>query len=76
MQTIERDDLEAVTGGGGVAPLSGDVTQQINTNWGGTQNITNVPPPKPVSPLRYQQLRDNPALRFGPPPYKPMPIRR
>jgi hypothetical protein len=76
MQTIELLDLEHVTGGGGIAPLSGDVNQQIITNWGGTQNITTTPPPKPVSPLRFQQLRDNPALRFGPPPYKPMPIRR
>ncbi len=76
MQTIQLRDLESVTGGGGVAPLSGDVNQQIITNWGGTQNIYQPPQPKPVSPLRFQQLRDNPALRFGPPPYKPMPIRR
>ena len=44
MQTIQLDDLEAVTGGGGVAPLSGDVTRQINTNWGGTQIINPAPP--------------------------------
>ncbi len=75
IQIISSVDLVHVTGGaGGVGPLSGDVNQQINTNWGGTQIIN--PPVERPSPLRFEQLRQNPQLRFGPPPYKPMPIRR
>jgi len=72
-QTLTSVDLSTVTGGGNM-PLGGNVTQQINTNWGGTQVIN--PPAPPPSPLRFEQLRQNPQLRFGPPPYKPMPIRR
>jgi hypothetical protein len=76
MKTIDNHDLETVTGGAGGMPLSGDVNQQIITNaWGGTQNIYQPQVAPKVSPYRFQQLRDNPALRFGPPPYKPMPIR-
>ncbi|HEU0033081.1 MAG TPA: hypothetical protein VFQ53_20755 [Kofleriaceae bacterium] len=71
--SLPLDDLERVCGGAGGMPLSGDVTQQINTNWGGTQIINPAPPP--VSPYRFEQLRQNPQLRFGPPPYKPMPRR-
>ena len=41
-------------------PSSGDVNQQINTNWGGTQmhqpGARSVP-----SPLRFEQLRQNPS---------------
>ena len=72
--TMSLEQLARVTGGAGGAPLSGDVTQQINTNWGGTQVIH--PPAERASPLRFEQLRQNPPLRFGPPPYKPMPVRR
>jgi hypothetical protein len=74
-------DLSLVTGGAGGAPLSGDVRQNIQTNWGGSQtNIgTQVINPAPVAPppptTRFEYLRQNPAARFGPPPYKPMPIR-
>jgi hypothetical protein len=74
LEVISLDNLANVTGGAGGAPLSGDVNQQINTNWGGTQIIH--PPVERPSPLRFEQLRQNPQLRFGPPPYKPMPIRR
>jgi hypothetical protein len=73
LEVISLDNLSRVTGGGN-GPLSGDVKQQINTNWGGTQIIN--PPIERPSPLRFQQLRDNPQLRFGPPPFKNMPIRR
>jgi hypothetical protein len=73
IQTIALSDLDRVTGGGN-APLGGNVSQQINTNWGGTQVIH--PPIERPSPLRIDQLRQNPTLRHGPPPYKPMPIRR
>jgi hypothetical protein len=76
MNTIDSHDLASVTGGAGGAPLSGDVNQQIITNWGGTQHIHQPPAPQRISPLRFEQLRQNPTLRFGPPPYKPMPIRR
>ena len=73
LEVISLDNLDRVCGGGNM-PLGGNVTQQINTNWGGTQVIN--PPVAPPSPLRFEQLRQNPQLRFGPPPYKPMPIRR
>jgi hypothetical protein len=74
LEVISLDNLANVCGGAGGAPHSGDVTQQINTNWGGTQIIN--PPQERLSPLRFEQLRQNPALRHAPPPYKPMPIRR
>lgn len=74
IQTISNLDLATVLGGAGGAPLSGDVNQQINTNWGGTQVIN--PPAERPSPLRFEQLRQNPQLRFGPPPYVNRPIRR
>jgi hypothetical protein len=73
MTIISNTQLEAVVGGGN-APLGGNVNQQINTNWGGTQVIN--PPIERPSPLRFEQLRQNPLLRHGPPPYKPTPIRR
>ena len=74
IQTISNLDLSSVTGGAGGAPLSGDVNQQINTNWYGTQVIN--PAPQRPSPLRFEQLRQNPELRHGPPPYVNRPIRR
>lgn len=58
-------------------PLSGDVTQQINTNWGGTQIINPPPPPAPKpSGLRIDYLRQHPEARWAPPPYTPRPVRR
>jgi hypothetical protein len=73
---IDAVDLDRVTGGagGGNMPLGGNVTQQINTNWGGTQVIN--PPAERPSPLRFEQLRQDPRLRFGPPPFVNRPIRR
>ncbi len=64
--TIEQ--LSTVTGGQSVrAPLSGDVNQDINTNWGGNQTnigtqIINQPPKQPTSITEY--LRTNPAARL------------
>ena len=77
MTNIDLKDLANVLGGNGVrAPLSGDVNQQIITNsWGGTMNIQTAPQPRQPSPLRFQQLRDNPELRFGPPPFVNRPVR-
>jgi hypothetical protein len=66
---ISTVDLSRATGGGNM-PLGGNVTQQINTNWGGTQIIN--PPPRPPTSV-VEARRQNPWL--GPPP-KPMPIRR
>jgi hypothetical protein len=79
IQTISSDALVTVTGGAGGAPLSGDVKQNINTNWGGSQTnintqIINQPLQQPTTRIDF--LRQNPSARFGPPPYKPMPIRR
>ena len=81
MQTIDLDALATVTGGAGgttvKAPLSGDVNQQIITNsWGGTINIQqpSQPAPKPAT-TRIEYLRQHPEARFGPPPWKPMPVR-
>lgn len=79
IQTLSADELSSVTGGAGGAPLSGDVEQTIQTNWGGSQtNIGTqiINPPAPTATTRFEYLRQNPAARFGPPPYKPMPIRR
>jgi bacteriocin-like protein len=77
MKTIDNQDLAHVIGGAGGMPLSGDVNQQIITNaWGGTQNIYQPPAPQPMSPYRFEYLKQNPAARWGPPPHKPMPIRR
>lgn len=79
IQTLSTSELSTVTGGAGGMPLSGDVRQNINTNWGGSQtNIGTqiINPPAPVPTTRFEYLRQNPAARFGPPPYKPMPIRR
>lgn len=73
-QTLTDDKLNTVTGGAGGLPLSGDVTQQINTNWGGTQ-IINPPAAKP-SPYLFERMRQDPSLRTAPPPYKPRPIHR
>jgi hypothetical protein len=79
--SVTSDQLAHVTGGGN-APLGGNVRQNINTNWGGSQtNInTQVVNPAPVVPppptTRIEYLHQNPAARFGPPPYKPMPIHR
>jgi hypothetical protein len=79
IQTLSSDVLVSVTGGAGGMPLSGDVRQNIQTNWGGSQtNIGTqiVNPPAPTATTRFDYLRQNPDARFGPPPYKPMPIRR
>ena len=74
LPTLSFADLHRTSGGGDVrGPLSGDVTQQINTNWGGTQIIN--PPAAPTPTTRFEYLRQHPEARFGPPPYKPRPIR-
>jgi hypothetical protein len=78
MEHIELHQLATVTGGAGQirAPLSGDVNQQIITNsWGGTINIQNAPAPQKPATTRIEYLRQHPEARFGPPPYKPMPVR-
>jgi hypothetical protein len=70
LTSLSLDDLERATGGAGNMPLGGDVNQQINTNWGGTQ-IINPPQPKPpTTVLEYR--RQHPELRIG----SPRPIRR
>lgn len=76
LPSLSPADLDRACGGAGDvrAPLSGDVTQQINTNWGGTQIINPPAPPTPTT--RFEYLRQHPEARFGPPPYKPMPVRR
>ena len=75
IQTLSLLDLSTVTGGAGTGGmLNGDVNQQINTNWYGTQVIN--PAPERPSPLRFEQLRQNPTLRHGQPPYVNRPIRR
>jgi hypothetical protein len=66
MQTIDLSLLATVTGAGGFAPLSGDVKQQINTNWGGSQTnigtqIIHAPPP--VAATRTEYLRQHPEAR-------------
>jgi hypothetical protein len=76
--TLTANDLERVAGGGN-APLGGNVRQNINTNWGGTQTNINtqivnpLPPPQPTT--RFEYLRQNPGARFGPPPYVNRPVR-
>ena len=75
LTSLSPVDLEMASGGAdNRAPLSGDVNQQINTNWGGTQIIN--PPEEPKATTRTEYLRQNPEARWGPPPYKPKPIRR
>jgi hypothetical protein len=69
MQTIAIEDLANVTGAGNL-PLGGNVTQQINTNWGGTQVINPSPLKPPTTVLDY--WRQHPELRIG----SPRPIRR
>jgi hypothetical protein len=66
--------LVLVTGGQTALPLSGNVTQDINTNWGGTQTnigtqIINPAPQRPSSMIEWR--KQNPHLM----PYKPRPIR-
>ena len=81
MKTIDLDILATVIGGAGgtfKAPLSGDVNQ-INNGWGGTVNSTvnvynQAPAPKPPT-TRIEYLRQHPEARWGPPPFKPMPLR-
>ncbi|HWM87763.1 MAG TPA: hypothetical protein VNO33_18040 [Kofleriaceae bacterium] len=74
LDPLSHADLERASGGGDVnAPLSGDVQQQINTNWGGTQIVNPPAAKKPTTRTEY--LRQNPEARFGPPPYKPKPVR-
>jgi len=67
MMTISLDQLASVTGGGN-APLGGNVHQNINTNWGGSQTniatqIINPPAPPPTSSL-VEYIRTNPAARL------------
>lgn len=71
LNQLDLDLLATVTGGAGGMPLSGDVTQQINTNWGGTQ-VINPPaqlPKPPTTVLEY--WKQHPELRMG----SPRPIR-
>ncbi len=64
---LTLSQLATVTGGSVRAPLSGDVNQDINTNWGGsqtnigTQNI-NEAPRQPTTITEY--MRTNPAARL------------
>jgi hypothetical protein len=75
LESLSEADLERASGGGDVnAPLSGDVQQQINTSWGGTQIIN--PPEQRAPATRTDYLRQNPEARWGPPPYKPKPVHR
>ena len=69
LKTIETDLLDSVTGAGGLSPLSGDVKQSINTNWGGSQtNIANqvihnhLPPLAPTTVTEY--MRQHPEARL------------
>ncbi len=67
IQTLSLSNLETVTGGGAKLPLSGDVLQHINTNWGGTQ--TNIAQqvinqaPKVANTIT-EFLRTNPEARL------------
>jgi hypothetical protein len=71
LTSLSVDDLLRTTGGGDArGPLSGDVNQQINTNWGGTQVINPPAPRPPTTVLEYR--RQHPELRIG----SPRPIRR
>jgi hypothetical protein len=75
LTTLSPPELDRASGGADVrAPLGGDVNQQINTNWGGTQVIN--PPQQKTPATRTEYLRQNPEARWGPPPFKPKPIRR
>jgi len=67
MTTINIAELALVTGGGNM-PLGGNVNQQINTNWGGTQ-VINPAAPQPKTVLEFWKL--HPELRIG----SPRPIR-
>jgi hypothetical protein len=77
LTVLSSSDLARTTGGGN-APLGGNVRQNINTNWGGSQTNINtqiVNPPAPPPPTtRFEYLRQNPAARFGPPPYVNRPV--
>lgn len=80
MKTLTILELSTVTGAGQL-PLSGDVRQNINTNWGGeqtninTQVINQAPAaPKPAT-TRFEYLRQHPEARWAPPPYTPRPVR-
>jgi hypothetical protein len=68
LKTINLQDLAVVTGGGNL-PFGGNVNQQINTNWGGTQ-VINPPIKPPTTVLEYWKL--HPELRMG----SPRPIGR
>ena len=76
---LDNNQLERTLGGNGNMPLGGNVRQNINTNWGGSQTnigtqIVNPPAPRPPT-TRFEYLRQNPAARFGPPPYVNRPVR-
>ncbi len=63
---LTLDELATVTGGAS-APFGGNVRQNINTNWGGTQTniatqIINPPPHAPTTITEY--MRTNPAARL------------
>jgi len=73
MKTITISQLSTVTGGAGGGPLSGDVNQQINTNWGGTQIINEAP--KPTNSV-VDFMRTNPAARLEQMRRQSTPVRR
>ncbi len=70
MKTLDHHDLARATGGGGTMPLSGDVRQNINTNWGGeqtninTQIINQAPAPRPMDNTVVGYLRTHPEARL------------
>jgi hypothetical protein len=64
---LTLDQLATVTGGGN-APLGGNVRQNVNTNWGGTQTnintqVINPPAHLPATTIT-EYLRTNPAARL------------
>ncbi len=61
LKIIDAALLDTVTGGEFNAPLSGNVTQQINTNWGGTQIINEA---KKTTNSIVEFMRTNPEARL------------
>ena len=66
VQPLDLEQLATVSGGGN-APLGGNVRQNINTNWGGSQTNINTQiinqAPKPTNSI-VEYLRTNPAARL------------
>ena len=63
---LTLDELATVTGGGNL-PFGGNVRQNVNTNWGGSQTniatqVINQAPKAPTTITEY--LRTNPAARL------------